>query len=96
MLVPIPKSPIASRSGAPPGTWWFTHGVNKVMCVSIKCPICRATSSLRDADSEPLRADGTRGHDIAADGAVSPSILCPTAGCWHIFGRLDDWKGGPT
>ena len=33
-----------------------------------------------------------RSHTIAADGTVSPSLLCFVEGCgWHVFGRLEDW-----
>lgn len=32
------------------------------------------------------------GHRIASDGTVTPSLLCPTAGCsFHQFGRLEGW-----
>lgn len=35
-------------------------------------------------------------HRIAADGTVSPSVVCQTAGCaFHDFVRLDDWTDGP-
>lgn len=35
------------------------------------------------------------GHDIAADGSVSPSMVCGVKGCaWHEFGRLLDWDRG--
>lgn len=34
-------------------------------------------------------------HVIADDGTVSPSLVCPYAGCdFHEFVRLDGWKGG--
>lgn len=33
------------------------------------------------------------GHEIAADGTVSPSALCPFDGCdFHEFVRLLDWE----
>lgn len=41
-------------------------------------------------------------HEIAADGTLSPSLVCPADGCaWHVFAKLDGWidaaaKGGPT
>lgn len=35
-------------------------------------------------------------HQIAANGAVSPSIVCPEEGCsWHVWGRLEGWAIGP-
>lgn len=33
-------------------------------------------------------------HTIAADGTLSPSLVCPNHrdGCsWHVWGRLADW-----
>jgi hypothetical protein len=31
-------------------------------------------------------------HTVAADGTVSPSLVCPRKGCdWHVFGRLEGW-----
>ncbi len=31
-------------------------------------------------------------HDIAADGAVTPSLVCPEEGCtFHEFVQLDGW-----
>ena len=34
-----------------------------------------------------------RSHTIAADGTVSPSLLCFMEECgWHVFGRLEDWS----
>lgn len=33
-----------------------------------------------------------RGHEIAADGTASPSVVCPVSGCdFHEFIRLDGW-----
>jgi hypothetical protein len=33
-----------------------------------------------------------RNHTIAADGTVSPSLLCYVKDCgWHVFGRLEGW-----
>lgn len=29
-------------------------------------------------------------HRVAADGAVSPSLVCPRCD-WHVFVRLDGW-----
>lgn len=34
-------------------------------------------------------------HTIDEAGNVSPSILCPAAGCgWHVYGRLVGWDPG--
>jgi hypothetical protein len=43
------------------------------------CPQCGGIASLAQ-------------HDIADDGTVSPSVVCPDAACdWHEHIRLDDW-----
>lgn len=35
-----------------------------------------------------------RGHTIATDGEVSPSVVCPITGCdYHEFVRLVGWSG---
>jgi len=35
------------------------------------------------------------GHQIAADGTVHPSVVCPVQGCsFHEFVRLDKWAFG--
>lgn len=32
-------------------------------------------------------------HEIAADGTVTPSVVCPYVGCgWHVFIRLEGWN----
>lgn len=34
-------------------------------------------------------------HEIASDGSVSPSVVCPYTkeGCkWHVIMKLDDWE----
>jgi hypothetical protein len=37
-----------------------------------------------------------RGHSIAADGLVSPSVVCLTPGCdFHDHVRLSNWTAGP-
>jgi hypothetical protein len=36
-----------------------------------------------------------RGHSIASDGRVSPSVVCRTTGCdFHDFVSLDGWSAG--
>lgn len=33
------------------------------------------------------------GHIIATDGTVSPSLVCPEAGCdWHVMAKLVGWE----
>jgi hypothetical protein len=39
---------------------------------------------------------GTLDHDIAADGTVTPSVVCQRDGCnYHEFIKLDGWSHGP-
>lgn len=36
-----------------------------------------------------------KGHTVAADGRVSPSVVCMTRGCsFHEFVRLHEWEFG--
>lgn len=61
--------------------------------MSIKCAVCGESATLRGAH---VRRDGTYGHDIAADGTVHPSIVCPFPPCtWHVWGRLLEWTPLP-
>lgn len=50
--------------------------------------ICGEESIMR---SIHVRSDGTFGHDIDAEGTVSPSINCTHCCGWHVFGRLLSW-----
>lgn len=46
----------------------------------VACPECHEAAGLHD-------------HDIADDGTVSPSVVCPHPGCsWHVWIKLKDWK----
>jgi hypothetical protein len=48
--------------------------------VFLCCPECGQTCRLDD-------------HEIAEDGAIHPSIVCPTDRCtWHMHARLDGWS----
>lgn len=43
------------------------------------CPDCGQTASLS-------------GHEIAKDGTVNPSVVCPNANCnFHQFVKLEGW-----
>jgi hypothetical protein len=49
---------------------------------TITCPKCGSFGSLA-------------GHSIAADGKVTPSLVCPWPPCtFHDWGRLNGWPGG--
>lgn len=46
----------------------------------ISCPTCGKFGSLGN-------------HEVAPDGTVSPSLVCPWKPClFHDSGRLKDWK----
>lgn len=34
------------------------------------------------------------GHDIADDGTVSPSLVCPHGCGWHVWAQLELWPPG--
>jgi hypothetical protein len=71
-----------------PGSWKFAG-----KAVIIRCGLCGNRARMRDAPDDPIRKDGTRGHTIADDGTVMPSVVCPHQGCtWHVWVRLLDWK----
>ena len=38
-------------------------------------------------------AGGFLDHEIAADGTVTPSVVCPSGACdWHQMVRLKEWE----
>jgi hypothetical protein len=50
--------------------------------VMIWCPKCGMRSYLD--------------HEIAGDGTVTPSVVCPWRGCdWHVHVKLDKWEPFP-
>ena len=89
-VVSLVKSIDPCCDGAPRGSWWKLGETERnPAVVSIKCPACGRCATLQRAE------DGkTTGHAIAADGTVSPSIVCPfSPNCsWHVWGKLADWS----
>lgn len=62
-----------------PGPWWSP--LSGELSPMIKCP-------------NDHKAFLTR-HDIAADGSVSPSVVCPDDTCtWHVYVKLTGWDQG--
>jgi hypothetical protein len=61
-----------------PGTWWpWLAGESQR--VTVWCGACGRSATID--------------HDIAADGTVTPSLMCPYDGCgWHVFARLEGWQ----
>ncbi len=78
-MLSIPRSPVSMRKGSPPGSWWSNSTSDgSLTIVSLLCPLCQRAFALR--------------HQIAGDGTVSPSVVCPHGVCgWHQFIRLDGW-----
>ncbi len=68
-----------------PNTWrnWIDRDFARkadVHTACVTCPNCGNPMSLKE-------------HTIAANGAVSPSLVCPTEGCqFHEFVILEEWK----
>lgn len=62
----------------PPGTWRGGTLYGK-RTAQLACPLCGLRASLS-------------GHQIADDGTVTPSVVCPHAPCtFHEFIVLDGW-----
>lgn len=108
MNTPILLPYVKSKHGdTKPGTWFLSpvgmldgklFGQRDACSVNIVCPSCGKSATLRnpltdsDGSAWPLRADGTQGHHIASNGAVSPSVVCPHTPCpWHVYVTLGDW-----
>ena len=67
-----------------PGTWKRVTGdlADIGYLAVVRCPECKLLESI------------ARKHTVAADGKVSPSVVCPHDGCnWHVYVRLDGWEG---
>lgn len=62
-----------------PGTWRQLDDQGK-RSASINCPQCGRGGTLTD-------------HEIAPDGTITPSVVCPHPGCsYHDMGKLDGWQ----
>ncbi len=73
----IPRSSIPNELDAPRGSWW--RASLSPIVVSLKCPSCGRSMCIP--------------HAIAADGTVTPSVICPYENCgWHVFVRLGGWS----
>ncbi len=65
---------------------WYLHGEPPLAVICIRCSFCGKPSTLRHMNGS--------GHQIAADGAVNPSVVCPHSGCnFHEWCRLEGWTG---
>lgn len=69
-------------------SWDIGSVDGEVVCVSLKCAAGHISSVWR---APPYRADG-KTHCIDAEGRVTPSAVCPHAGCqFHEFVVLEGW-----
>ena len=84
-----------SREFLPPLTWTIGKfgPANRPFVVTI----CAAGHSHIVGIAGTMSADGTLqppAHSIAPDGTISPSYVCPRAGCqFHEYVRLEGWTG---
>lgn len=61
------------------GEWCFVISYSKKREPAIGCPNCGCHARLD--------------HEIAADGTITPSIVCPFKDCdFHNWGVLEGWK----
>jgi hypothetical protein len=66
-----------------PGVWRPAKIENDKRTATVSCPKCGKSASLSD-------------HEIAADGAVTPSLVCPHEPCtFHEFVKLEGWVPTP-
>jgi hypothetical protein len=74
---------IESRWAA--GSWrpWL-FGPDSVPGAAVVCPQGHAFSI---GGQQPFGSV----HRIAADGSISPSVVCPSCG-WHVFAKLVGWN----
>ena len=86
MTFPLKKG---NRKKQAPGTWWLRMCNDDDKVVMVKCPACSSIAALLPpevVEGEPL------GHDVAADGTVTPSADCPNDECeFHEMVTLEDW-----
>ena len=66
------------------GTWKPPGALSKVSHAIIVCPGCGMEASV-----------GKATHSVAADGTVTPSVVCPHVCPFHEWIRLEDWPAPP-
>jgi len=89
--VDIPRSHTTDRALLPPGHWRARDMGDGLWIVVVCCPRCERRATLHKSVGFP-----DRGHQVAEDGTVTPSIVCPSSDCdWHVWGRLLCWKEPP-
>ncbi len=64
-----------------PGEWYARGGPPAFQHALVRCPGCGGESTL-----------SKRVHDVAPDGSVTPSYVCPFPPCtFHEWVRLEGW-----
>lgn len=94
---------VEPRAMVEPRTWtrprvslreWSADGAPPPMMWKACHPRTRATFKAEMTCGHG-HAVSLRGHAIAADGVVSPSVVCLVQGCdFHDFVRLEGWTAG--
>lgn len=66
---------------------WRRVVLDGVKTAEIRCPKCGGIVRISN--------DPDRGHEIDADGMVTPSLVCPRVRCdFHETVMLEDWTAG--
>jgi hypothetical protein len=60
-----------------PGEWYMETGPGEAKAIVV-CPKCGHWARLN--------------HEIAEDGTVTPSLICPYACGWHDWVKLEGWR----
>jgi hypothetical protein len=77
---------LPAADGFAPGTWRFwVFGPARILGAAVTCPQCRRAFSIGGG-----QVFGSC-HTVAADGTISPSVVCPGCG-WHVMAKLDGWQ----
>ena len=78
-MVELLEALLHDRFALPPLTW---RGARQADGVRTAIAVCRFGHQASLSK-----------HTIAADGAVTPSVVCPTANCsWHEVVKLIGWE----
>jgi len=78
VLIPRDRSPHLWTPDKP--SWRGLRLADGTRSASVACAQCGLSSTLT-------------GHEIAADGTVTPSLQCPHKGCsWHVHVQLAGWE----
>jgi hypothetical protein len=84
-VIDVPQATEQREHPEPLCWWWWGFAGDEPRYVVLRCP---------NGHEGTLRHLQARtGHEIAADGKVSPSAVCPEDECdFHEFVRLTGWR----